>query len=254
MLAGTIYLPPGNGPFPAVAVSLGSSWTTRATWQDVEVFVTQLNAAVLSYDKRGQGQSSGACCPDDGEATFTLLGGDLVVAARTLRNVTDIAPSQIGVLGSSQGGWVVPLAANAGPSDIAFTIVTVGGAVSTGQENLYDPLTGYDVCAPSGKSMEEIIAELKAAGPSGFDPRQSIEDLTHPGIWIFGGNELSHPTTLAVEILEEVKESHQKDWTVVVFPTANHDLIDNGGICQVSGNLVDVITPLSEWLGRIRDR
>ncbi len=58
MLAGTIYLPPGNGPFPAVAVSLGSSWTTRATWQDVEVFVTQLNAAVLSYDKRGQGQSS----------------------------------------------------------------------------------------------------------------------------------------------------------------------------------------------------
>ena len=146
----------------------------------------------------------------------------------------------------------MPLAANAAPDVISFTLVTVGGVVSTGQEGLYDELTGYGVCEPTGTPMDQVIDQLKAAGPSGFDPRPSVEALTQPGLWVYGGNDLSHPTVLSVEILEEVDEALGKDWTIEVSPTANHELIENGEICQADGPPAeDVLSRISEWVARV---
>ncbi len=251
LLAGTLYMPLGPGPFAAAAVSQGSSWTVRATFDEAAVFVLGLGEAAFSYDKRGQGQSGGTCCPADGGETFDLLADDLVAAARALREVPQIDATKIGVFGSSQGGWVVPLAANKGRGDVHFAIVTVGGAVSSGQEGLYDMLTGYDVCERTSTSMSDIIAQLEAVGPSDFDPRQSIEELAQPTIWVFGENDFSHPTQLAVSVLADVKQALQKEWTVVVLPGANHDLIENGSICQVDGPLADVLTPISQWFADV---
>lgn len=250
-LSGTLYLPPGPGPFAVAAVSQGSSWTVRATFDEVAVFVLGLGEAVFSYDKRGQGESGGTCCPADGGETFDLLADDLVAAARALREVPQIDPSKIGVFGSSQGGWVVPLAANKGPDDVHFAIIIVGGAVSGGQEGLYDTLTGYDVCERTATPMADIIAQLEAAGPSEFDPRASIEELAQPTIWVFGENDFSHPTQLAVSILADVQQSLPKEWTVVVLDGANHDLIEDGSICQVDGPLADVLTPISQWFADV---
>ncbi len=250
VLAGTVHLPLTGGPHPAVAVNPGSSWTVRATWSDVQPFVSQIGTGVLTYDKRRNGQSTGTCCSSDPNELFSMLADDVVAAAQALRAVGDIDPSRIGVIGSSQGGWIVPISANRAPEVISFSVVTVGGAVSTGQENLYDPLTGYDICQPTGSTINEIIDQLKAAGPSGFDPRASLEALAQPAIWIFGENDLSHPTALAVEILEEIRGVFQKDWTIVVLPNANHDLIENGTICQTEGPLADVFTPLRDWFAK----
>lgn len=96
--------------------------------------------------------------------------------------------------------------------------------------------------------MEDIIAEMKAAGPSGFDPRSSVEVLQQPGLWVYGGKDLSHPTMLSVEILEEIMAVQPKEWTILVFPNANHDFVENGGICQEEGPFTDAIPPLRDWL------
>ena len=63
--------------------------------------------AVLGYDKRGVGGSTG----DWNKASFDDLAGDVVAAFEYLKTRSDIRSDQIGMLGWSQAGWVMPLAA-----------------------------------------------------------------------------------------------------------------------------------------------
>ena len=153
-LSGTLYLPLVPGRRSATAFNPGSSWTTRVTWDDVTPFVTALSVGVFSWDKPGHGTSGGICCDPDPNVAFDRLAGDVVEAVEAVRRSGRVDPDQVGVFGSSQGGWIVPLAANEAPAAVAFVIVAVGGAVSTGQEGVYDRLTGYDVCQPTGRPMD----------------------------------------------------------------------------------------------------
>ncbi len=59
-LAGTLTLPPGRGPHPAVAFVSGSGETLRAYLPDLHALLLSRGVAVLAYDKRGIGQSAGA--------------------------------------------------------------------------------------------------------------------------------------------------------------------------------------------------
>jgi dienelactone hydrolase len=63
--------------------------------------------AVLGYDKRGVGGSTG----DWNTASFEDLAGDVVAAFEYLKTRSDIRRDQIGTLGWSQAGWIMPLAA-----------------------------------------------------------------------------------------------------------------------------------------------
>ncbi len=73
--------------------------------------------------------------------------------------------------------------------------------------------------------------------------------MTQPAFWIFGGNDLSHPTDLSIENLEAINADGSKDWTVHVFPDANHELITGGATCQEDGEPADFVTPMLVWLG-----
>lgn len=246
VLRGTLYLPLVVGRRAAIVIHPGSSWTVREGWEDVAPFVTGLSTAVFSFDKRGQGESTGTCCNPDPNVAFDRLARDLVEAVAVVRRSDRVDSDRVGVLGSSLGGWVAPLAANMAPDRVAFVISAVGGVVSSGQESAYDHLTGYDVCAPTGRPLPVVLDSLRALGPSGFDPKASLETLAQPALWLYGGNDLSHPTGLAVELIDSLRGS--RDWTVQVFPNANHDLIDNGTICQTEGPMVDVLTPVQQWM------
>jgi len=246
-LAGTIYMPPQGEELSGVAVSMGSSWDARANWEDVAGPVLGLGTAVLSYDKRGFGESEGVFFMDADDNAFDILSDDLVAAARALAASPQLRPDRVGVVGSSQGGWVVPLAANKDPATIRYAVITVGGAVSSGQEGLYDELTGYSDCERTATPMEEINAAMRAAGPSGFDPKASLRAMTQPTMWVFGGLDFSHPAEFSVEKLDEIEATQPKDWEVVVLENANHDLIEGGSICQTTGPRADVLTPWRAW-------
>src|SRR2546422_7534585 len=75
-------------------------------------------------------------------------------------------------------------------------------------------------------SKQATSYRLKRTGPSGFDPRQSLAQMSVPGIWAYGGADKSIPSDQCAEIIRSFKTAG-KDFTVVVFSGARHGLLDD---------------------------
>jgi uncharacterized protein len=78
---------------------------------------------VFVYDKRGTGESAGAFTHD-----YRRLASDAVAAVEVARRLAGRRAGRIGFYGTSQGGWVAPLAA--AQTSVDFVIVGYGLAVS----------------------------------------------------------------------------------------------------------------------------
>lgn len=246
-LAGTVYFPLGPGPHPGLAVHFGSGEWTRGTFEELGVFVGEFGLAVLTYDKRGVGESEGVCCPED----FPLLAGDFAAGAEALRGRPEVNRRRVGFMGGSQGAWVVPIAAAQQGDDVLFVIEGVGGVVSVGEQNVFQQMTGFETCTPTGTPAAEIETAMDAARNTGFDPLPNLEAMTAPTLWVFGATDASTPTARSVARLDSLKTELGKDWTWEVFEDANHDLIVGGTICQTEGVQADFLTPLRSWLERV---
>ncbi len=129
--AGTLTLPSAQGRHPAVVMITGSGPQNR----DEEIFgfkpfkmiadhFTRRGIAVLRYDDRGVGGSTGSI----GLSTTSDFANDVIEAVKFLESRNDINPRQIGLCGHSEGGIVAPLAASR-CKDIAFIILISGTAV-----------------------------------------------------------------------------------------------------------------------------
>jgi uncharacterized protein len=124
-LSGSLLTPLGPGPHPAVVMIHGSGAVTRdALMPYADVFVRN-GIAVLIHDKRGTGSSTGNWA----RATFDDLAGDALAGVKLLKGRPEINPAQIGLQGTSLGGWVAPLAASRS-SDVAFVIVESAPALT----------------------------------------------------------------------------------------------------------------------------
>jgi uncharacterized protein len=130
-LAGTLSVPNGKGPFPAVVLISGTGHNTRD--EDVwghKVFVILADAlnrkgiAVLRYDKRGVGGSSG----DYDSATTADFTSDAEAAVAWLKTQPQIDANRIGVLGHSEGGIIAPAVAAADKS-VAFVVMVAGPCI-----------------------------------------------------------------------------------------------------------------------------
>ncbi|MBI4502279.1 MAG: prolyl oligopeptidase family serine peptidase [Gemmatimonadetes bacterium] len=176
------------------------------------------------------------------------MAGDLLGAIDVLQTHPDLDSSRLGLFGFSQGGWVVPTAAALAPEEVAFMIIGSGPAVTLGEEELYSVLTGDNACAPSGLSEAEIKRRLDEAGPSGFDPVPYLERVATPGLWLYGGRDTSVPVSRSVATLERIRDGLQKDFTITVFPNANHELVDGGTMCESEGPRPGVMEAIFGWL------
>lgn len=127
-LAGTIVLPRGRGPFPAIVFIHGSGPDSRDNYRGQATWFARHGIAALIYDKRGVGESTG----DWRYVGFTELADDARAAVRLLRSREDIRDDRVGLWGGSNGGWVAPLLA-ATDSSVAF-VITVAGAAWTPAE------------------------------------------------------------------------------------------------------------------------
>ena len=117
-LAGTLLLPPGPGPHPAVVFVHGADPGTRlGIYRLLGSHLARRGVATLIYDKRGAGESSGS----HAGATIDDLTADALAGVELLTGHHAVDPTRVGVLGFSQGGWVVALAAQRS-ADIAFVI------------------------------------------------------------------------------------------------------------------------------------
>jgi pimeloyl-ACP methyl ester carboxylesterase len=137
-LSGTMTLPEGPGPFPAVVLISGSGPQDRdefllghRPFLVLADHLTRRGVAVLRYDDRGVGKSKG----DFATATTEDFKRDAAAAVAYLKARAEIDPRRIGLCGHSEGGLIAPMVASESP-DVAFIILMAGTGV-TGEEILY---------------------------------------------------------------------------------------------------------------------
>jgi dienelactone hydrolase len=110
MLSGSLFVPAGKGPHPAVVFAHGSGAQTRNGYYGHIRFLAEAYArkgvAALAFDKRGTGKSAG----DWEKASLEKLAEDVAAGVRYLRTRTDMRSDRIGLTGSSQAGWIMPMA------------------------------------------------------------------------------------------------------------------------------------------------
>jgi len=133
-LSGGLVMPAEKGAFPAVVIVHGAGPATF----DEPAFRMHANAfvragfAVLLFDKRGSGKSTGNLDTAD----YDDLAADVSAGVSFLRARADIVPHKIGLLGRSEGGWIGTLTAGR-DSAIAFVIMSSGSAVAPYDQTLW---------------------------------------------------------------------------------------------------------------------
>ncbi len=134
-LTGTLTIPKGEGPFPAVVLVSGSGQQNR----DEELlghkpflvladFLTRNGIAVLRYDDRGVGGSKG----EVQNATTLDFADDAEAMFEWLRKHKCIDSRHVGILGHSEGGLIAPIVASRNKK-VAF-VVGYGTPGSTGAD------------------------------------------------------------------------------------------------------------------------
>jgi len=130
-LAGTLTIPFGQGPFPAVVMITGSGPQNRdeelmghKPFLVIADFLSRNGIAVLRYDDRGVAKSQGNFTT----ATSADLATDAEAAFQFLRSNPKIDPAAIGLIGHSEGALIAAIAATSN-SDISFIISLAGTGV-----------------------------------------------------------------------------------------------------------------------------
>lgn len=161
-LSGTLALPKKTGNFPAVILISGSGPQNR----DEEILghkpfliisdhLVRNGMAVLRYDDRGVGESSG----DFKTATTTDFATDTQSAFDYLASRAEINPKKIGLIGHSEGGIIASMVA-AQSTDVSFIILLAGPGVSGDQILLKQQSL---IAKTDGASEAEIAQNTKAA-------------------------------------------------------------------------------------------
>ncbi|HXH66677.1 MAG TPA: alpha/beta hydrolase [Candidatus Limnocylindrales bacterium] len=200
-LSGTLTLPKGAGPFPAVLLVAGSGPEDRdASLANHRPFLliadalTRKGIAVLRYDKRGVGKSAGN--PD--AATTMDLAADAKAALAFLKSRKEIDGSRVGLIGHSEGAiiapylaghskevkWLVLLAAPATPGEQTLLRQSelIGRAGGLSDEQLEASL-GFDQAAyalvrkekDASALAEKLIALVKESGLDAALPPAALE-------------------------------------------------------------------------------
>lgn len=280
-LPGTLSLPNGDGPFPAVILLSGSGATDRdetvavnKPFRDLAWGLATQGIAVLRFDERAfvYGRNLDL-------VNFTIdqeYTEDTLAALELLRSTDGIDPERIYIAGHSLGGYILPRIATA-DSDIAGLIVLAGNVRSL-QEALVDQyqymfsLSGavdpvlMSLIGNVANAINTLTEEdaddptvLLGAYPAywlnlqGYDPVATAAELDVPMLFIQG--ERDYQVTVADDLaLWQAGLGERADVTFETFPTLNHLLMPGEGTpnpaeYQTPGHVDGgVITTITEWI------
>jgi uncharacterized protein len=266
-LSGQLKTPIMAGHHPAVVMLAGSNAQSRYG-QDCILgfnadFLARLGFAVLSYDKRGTGKSTG-------EREDIGLDGDALAGIEMLRQRKDIDPKRIGIWGISEGGMIAPQVA--AQTDIAF-IVSVSGDVVRGDQQEIDRVElqlradgfpedqireavafqrlKFDY-ALTGKGWEEYAAaynkykdrkwfpdpyvgppsskddsafEEWRTGAGSLSPGDYWAKYKHPALVCYGEFETYSRSSSDIALLKEaMKKAGNNYYTIAIIPGAEHTM------------------------------
>lgn len=155
-LGGTLISPLTPGKHPAMILVHGSGAENREYMLPFARFLIRHGMAVLAYDKRGVGESTG----DWNTASFDDLAADVVAAFEYLKSRIDIDAAQIGVLGVSQAGWIMPIAA-ARARDLAFLISISGAGVPVAETTIDQARNEMAAGGMPAQAVEQIVELMR---------------------------------------------------------------------------------------------
>jgi pimeloyl-ACP methyl ester carboxylesterase len=110
-------------------------------------YLTRQGIAVLRYDKRGAGESTG----DYGQSTTLDFASDVKAGIEFLKNDSRINHELIGLIGHSEGGVIAPLVASKS-DEIAFIVLMAGLGQTFGEAAAY---MRTDYAKSIGKTEQE---------------------------------------------------------------------------------------------------
>jgi len=170
----------------------------------LDVFLSH-DIAVLLINKRGMGASEGLYTDQSIEGRAE----DVLASASAIQTHSRIDAEKIGLVGHSEGGWVVTYAAAQDP-EIAF-FINLAGPTIIRKEQAVDMYTFEAVCSGlEGAELDQYVEKRTNTTELGikigkvtnfgllgfdyrsmsFDPRESIKNVKSPGLFIFGENDI----------------------------------------------------------------
>ena len=290
-LDGTLWLPRGKGPFPAMALAHGSGPVTRDNFLMRARGLARHGFAVLAYDKRGTGRGDTRWQ----QASFDDLAADALAAVEFLGKHPRIDPARVGLQGNSQAGWIIPIAASRSQT-VAFAIIVSGGGVTPDAQEIYRaraqtlgrglPPAEAEAAAAfmerkrdfafTGTGWEAYAAAVQEAtakpwfefvnGPMvpdeifwsdwrsyrGYDPRAFIAKLRQPVLVLLGADDDTHPAGEASRIWEEtLRAAGHPDFTVRVLPGMGHNIFSRETKAGIELR-EDVFRLVSDWVAAHR--
>lgn len=230
VLGASLYRPKGaKGDLPAVVLAHGSAPSTR---KELGFYINnglRMGLAVVAVDKRGTGQSTGVFPEWNQErsaADFQNLANDVVYSVRWLARQPGVDTRRMGLLGGSQAGWIMPLAASQEPS-VRFIIAGAGVPLPVYIEEAHGAYLEAVAAGQDRPTLGQIAAAnayaLDYENRAGFDPTAILEKQTVPMLWIFGLYDDAIPTHLSIERIGELQKAGHRAHHIYVFPFADHN-------------------------------
>ena len=235
-LAGSLLLPRSEVPVPAIVFVHGAGPQTREPYREAGEYFASQGIAALIYDKRGTGQSGGAY---ESYEPYENLVNDALAAVAFLKQRPEIAASQIGIWGLSQGAYISAAAAYRS-EDIRFIIV-VGAEVADGmmfyyRDNLF---RRYGLSSDTLRDVAEkahlIQSSLDDSLLSSFAPRSypppdkyvhpAWSHVNQPVLAVWGQLDQHVPVGESVAGLKNsLAQANNENWTILILPRAKHSL------------------------------
>lgn len=228
-LAGTIYSP--ERPHSVVVIVHGSDSVPRMS--KMAKLLAENDILVLTYDKRGVGESGGIYAgPEVGTNNISienlnLLATDASSAVNLINKKSKGLP--IGLFGASQAGWIIPIVANKNPL-VKFMVLFSSPTITTLEQLRFQFYTNGKTDFWKNHTEKDVREHIKNE-PDKYkfkatNPKKFLNNLSIPGLWLFGEKDIQIPVKMCIEHINTLKLKN-KPFEYVLFPLLGHNTNKN---------------------------
>lgn len=262
-LAGSLYLPKSSKKIPVIILLHGSGPEPRFASAHFADYFAKRGIAVLIYDKRGVGKSTG----NWRTGTFEDLAMDAIAGIKCLEENKKIDAGKIGVYGHSQGGSVCPMLLTMYPS-LSFGISAASAGVSMRESDRYEVknrfkryVSGEDYenamqvmdkylnYASTGEGYEDLITAAKKYENqdwfknyigiidstafffryyrkiAGYNAVDYWKKVKQPVLILKGDQDQVSPGYPSFQNIENaLRHASNKNYQIVMFPNTSHEM------------------------------
>ncbi|MEO6952624.1 MAG: alpha/beta fold hydrolase [Polyangia bacterium] len=232
-LKGTLSLPRGKGPFPAVLFITGSGPEDR----DEQVFdhkpflvisdaLVRAGIATLRFDDRGTGTSGGTTK----NMTVSDNARDALAEIEYLAKRPEIDRKRVGLIGHSEGGLIAPMVAAA--SKVPRFLVLLAGTGVPGRQILDTQVAAMMHAEGASAADIEKARTAMATSPAmatpwmqeflALDPKPYLEKVKVPVLALNGEKDLQVDVSNLTAIGAALHAGGNKQVKIVRLPGLNH--------------------------------